>query len=302
MGPVLVTGGTGLLGRAVADRLTHAGHEVRVLSRRAQPAGRWPTVVADLGTGDGLTDSVAGVSAIVHSASDPRAVDAVDVEGTERLLDAARNAGSPHLIYISIVGIDRIPYRYYRAKRAAERAIESSALPWTILRATQFHEFAAFLLAPAARVPLVVPVPKDWRIQPVDHHEVAAQLAAAVDTGPLGRLPDLGGPDIFDFADLARTYLHATGDRRQVVRVPVPGRLSAAYRAGHNLAPHSRGGGRPWSQHLAGITGTNPYLSPVRRSSRHDHDHPLVRAVFGRRRHDRLGQAGPGAEAQHRTR
>jgi uncharacterized protein YbjT (DUF2867 family) len=248
MSDVLVTGGTGLLGRAVVARLAAAGHTVRVLRRSGSADPR--AVVGDLATGAGLGAAVAGVAAIVHCASDPRDPRRVDVTGTRRLLDAARAVGRPHVVDVSIVGVDRIPYAYYRAKAIAEEAVIASGLPWTVLRATQFHEFTAALVGHLTRLP-VVPAPRGWRVQPVDVGEVAARLAAAVDEGPAGRLPDLGGPEVLSIADLARRHLAATDRRRPVVPLPVPGAFSAALRAGANLAPDSRVGDT-FAQFLAG--------------------------------------------------
>ncbi|MCO1659018.1 SDR family oxidoreductase [Pseudonocardia humida] len=254
MTTVLVTGGTGLLGRAVAGELTAAGHTVRILSRRPGGPG---TAVGDLATGAGLDTALQGVDAVVHSASDPRDPRPVDVDGTRRLVAAARRAGEPHLVYVSIVGIDRIPWPYYRAKLAAERAVGASGLPWTILRATQFHEFTADLLARLTRLP-VVPAPRGWRFQPVDVREVAARFAATVDAGPAGRLPDLGGPQVLTVAELAQLHLRATGRRRRVVAVPVPGAFSRSLRAGANLAPSGCSAGRTYAEFLAERAGTVP--------------------------------------------
>src|SRR3712207_1674767 len=197
MTTVLVTGGSGLLGRAVVDRLAATGHRVRVLSRRS-PDGLSPSVEAvrgDLRTGSGLAQAVAGADAIVHCASDPRGCQDVDVAGTERLLAAACQAGRPHVVYISIVGVDRIPYAYYRAKVAAERLIEESGLPRTTLRTTQFHEFSLAAVRQLARSPLV-PIVRGWRFQPVDVGEVADALVTHVAAGPAGPIPDLGGPEV----------------------------------------------------------------------------------------------------------
>jgi uncharacterized protein YbjT (DUF2867 family) len=247
MSTVLVTGGTGLLGRAVVARLTAAGHDVRTLSRAATAPGAVP---GDLHTGAGLEAAVAGAAAVVHCASDPRNPRTIDVDGTCRLITAARQTGKPHLVYVSIVGVDRIPWAYYQAKADAERQVAASDLPWTVLRATQFHEFTAGLLERLTRLP-VVPAPPGWRFQPVDVQEVAARLAAAVRVGPSGRLPDIGGPQILTVAELTRIYLAATGHRRPVLPLPVPGRFSAALRAGANLAPEGRAGGRTFAAFLA---------------------------------------------------
>src|SRR3990172_1724379 len=139
MSRVLITGGPGVLGREVAPRLATAGYTVRVVSRRAAPAEGAPTewAQAQIETGEGL--AVAGVDVIVHCASSPfRRTRVVDVEGTRRLLEAAKAASVPHFVYISIVGIDRIPLPYYKAKLAAERLIEESGAPYSIQWAPQF--------------------------------------------------------------------------------------------------------------------------------------------------------------------
>jgi uncharacterized protein YbjT (DUF2867 family) len=248
MSDVLVTGGSGLLGREVVARLAAAGHAVRILSRSGSADPR--AVPGDLGTGAGLDAAVAGVAAVVHCASDFGDPQRIDVEGTRRLVEAARRAGRAHVVDVSIVGVDRIPWAYYRAKALAEQVVTSSGLPWTVLRATQFHEFAAAQLARLTRLP-VVPAPRGWRFQPIEVGEVAARLAAAVDDGPAGRLPDVGGPEVLSIADLARRHLAATGRRRPVVTLPVPGAFSAALRSGANLAPDNRAGGRTFAQFLA---------------------------------------------------
>jgi uncharacterized protein YbjT (DUF2867 family) len=255
MSTVLVTGGTGLLGRRVVRDLAAAGHTVRVLSRRAvtPPVAGAEVAVGDLRTGWGLHQAVAATTAIVHCATDPRDGGAVDVAGTDRLLAAARHTDRPHLVYISIAGIDRMPTEYYRAKLAAEQAIAGSGLPWTVLRTTQFHEFVLDLVRRVTRLP-VVPLPRGWRIQPVEVNEVAHRLAAAVASGPGHRLPDLGGPQVLPMPDIVRQYLDAAGRHRPVIELPVPGAFFAALRQGANLAPHLRAGGRTWAQFLAGQT------------------------------------------------
>ena len=127
MRPVLVTGGTGTLGRVVVARLLDAGRDARVASRRPGAA----TAVADLRSGAGVDEAVAGADAMVHCATTSGAA---DVAVTRTLVDAARRADTPHLVFISIVGVDGIPLGYYRAKLAAERVIEDAGLGWTILR------------------------------------------------------------------------------------------------------------------------------------------------------------------------
>lgn len=253
MSVVLVTGGTGELGALVVERLLAGGDEVRVLSRRAAPAATDSAslqhVVGDLSTGAGLDDATDGVDAVVHCASDGRRPRAVDVEGTRRLVQAIARNGRPHLVHVSIVGVDRIPLGYYQAKLAAERLVEGSGLPFSIQRSTQFPSLIRGLLAAQSRLPVVLCL-RGFRFQPVDPAEVADRLVQHVRTGPAGRAPDMGGPHVVALEDLARTWLAATGRRRAVLRVPVPGKVSQAFRAGANLCPDQAVGVRTWEQAL----------------------------------------------------
>nr|WP_042183923.1 SDR family oxidoreductase [Kibdelosporangium sp. MJ126-NF4]CEL15961.1 hypothetical protein [Kibdelosporangium sp. MJ126-NF4]CTQ93885.1 hypothetical protein [Kibdelosporangium sp. MJ126-NF4] len=242
---ILVTGGTGLLGRLVVDRLVTRGHEVRVLSRT--PGDGCERAVGDLRSGDGVREAVADVDVIVHCATafGRRA----EARITRTLVAAARQAGRPHLAYISIVGVDRVPLGYYQGKMAAERTIADSGLPYTILRATQFHDILRVLFAKAARSP-VMPVP-DFRFQPVDVGEVADRLTELAIGEPGGRVPDFAGPHIHHACDFARAFALATGRRRLVLPVRLPGRTFRAYRDGGNLAPDHAAGSITFEDYLA---------------------------------------------------
>jgi uncharacterized protein YbjT (DUF2867 family) len=214
---ILVTGGTGTLGRAVVAAL--AGEDVRIMSRRGH-------VVADLSTGVGVADAVAGVDVVVHLATGYRR--GRDVPAARRLVDVALDAGVRHLVFVSIVGVDRVPISYYRGKVEIEELLARSGLPHTILRATQFHDLIRTYLAAASRLP-VVPVP-DLRVQPVDVRDVAARLAELALGPPRGRVADLGGPAVETFEAMARQY-----GARRVVRFRLPGKAFRAYRAGGHL-------------------------------------------------------------------
>ena len=154
---VLVTGGTGRLGRRVVDRLRAEGIEPRVMSRSGRPG----TIRGDLLTGEAIEAAVRGADTIIHAAQSPtRESRRTAVEGTERLLEIAAGARVSHFVYVSVVGLERVPLSYYREKLDAERLVERSGLPWTILRSTQFHEFALSMVRAQNRVPFVAPVPK----------------------------------------------------------------------------------------------------------------------------------------------
>jgi uncharacterized protein YbjT (DUF2867 family) len=221
------------------------------MSRRAAPADsatEWAQ--ADIESGAGLSAALAGVDVVVHAASSPaKHTRQIDVEGTRRLLQAARAADVAHFAYISIVGIDRIPYAYYRHKRAAEALVTESSLPWSILRATQFHTLIDSTLRRADRRPLLL-LPTDLQFQPIDVGEAAERMAEAVAAGPAGRLPDIGGPEVLTLGEMARDWMRARGRQRRMVYLPMPGGFAAALRQGHNTSPSQRYGRITWADWL----------------------------------------------------
>ncbi|WP_227983054.1 SDR family oxidoreductase [Nocardia spumae] len=248
MSTVLVTGGTGALGRHVVDRLRTRGHEVRVLSRR-EDAG---THTGDLTTGQGVPAAVEGSEVIVHAASDFRRFGTPDLAQTRNLLAAA--GGVRQLLYVSIVGIDRIPLGYYRNKLACEQLIADSGAPHTILRATQFHDLIAAVLGGVRRLP-VAPLPTDFRFQPVDTGDVATRIADLAEGDPLGRAPDFGGPEVSTLAELARVWQRHRGGPKHLLPLRLPGRVAGGFRAGANTCPEHADGTRTWADYVAADPG-----------------------------------------------
>ncbi len=259
----LVTGGTGLLGSLVVERMRTAGGGVRVMSHNGRPG----TVRGDLLTGEGLAEAVDGINTIVHCASNPVRSRQTDVAGTERLLQEAAGSGVSHFVFISIVGVDRDPYfPYYRAKLEAELTIERSPVPWTILRSTQFHSFVLGMLGALDHVPLFMPVPKGFLLQPIDVGEVASRLVELALSEPTGRAPDVSGPEVRVFADLARSYLKVAGRSGRVVEVPVPGKTALAFRQGAHLVPGHGYGRTTWEEHLSRSIHPIKEKKPVERN------------------------------------
>ena len=228
---ILVTGGTGTLGRPVAERLRDDGASVTVLSRHPRDTSEGIRYMAgDLSTGEGIPAAVRGAEVIVHCAGSSRG----DEQKTRTLIGAARDAR--HIVLISVVGADRVPqasaidrafFGYFGMKLATERIVEQSGIGWTTLRATQFHDLILMVLRALARLP-VIPAPTGSRFQPVDATEVAERMA-----------------------ELVKSYLSAVGKRRPLVPVHIPGQAARALRAGANLAPDRAVGKRTWEEFLA---------------------------------------------------
>jgi uncharacterized protein YbjT (DUF2867 family) len=251
---ILVTGGTGVLGSKVV-RLKVARIEPRILSHSNRPG----TIKGDLLTGEGLEEAVRGIDTIVHCASSPFwKARQTDVEGTKRLLESAARSGVSHVVYISIVGIDRArSYPYYQVKLETEKVVEVSKVPHTILRATQFYELVLMALRALARLP-VVPVPKGLIGQPIDSGEVAGRLVELTLSGPAGRVPDVGGPEVRTTEDIARSYLKEMGSRKKAVAFPLPDETAHAMREGALTCLENRYGKVRWEDFLRDEADGNP--------------------------------------------
>lgn len=236
----------------VRDSKIHAIYTVRVSSRsprspKARPDVEWAQ--ASLETGEGLAEAVAGVAVIIHCATSPSKLKEVDVEGTRRLLELSRPHGVKHFMYISIIGVDKIPYKLFQAKYEAEQIIKESGVPYTILRAPQFYQLFEMVLKAFTKPPIGL-VPKGFRHQPMDANEVAEHMVDLVKAGPSGHVADIAGPCTYEFIDLARTFLKAQGKRKPLLQIPFFGKFGAAMRAGYATAPDKARDGLTWEDWL----------------------------------------------------
>jgi uncharacterized protein YbjT (DUF2867 family) len=251
---ILLTGGTGTLGRLAVPLLRDAGCQVRVLSRHRHESGDGVEfVTGDLATGAGLDAAVNGVETIVHCAGSAKG----DEDKARNLVLAAAGIGVRHLVYISVVGADRIPvvsrldramFGYFASKRAAEHIVADSGLPWTTLRATQFYDAMLTVIRQMAKMP-VIPVP-GVRFQPIDTGEVATRLVELALGTPSGLAPDMAGPRVYEMKELLRSYLHAAHKLRLTLPMRPPGKAARAIRTGATLAPEHTVGHRTWEDFL----------------------------------------------------
>lgn len=243
---IAVAGGTGVVGRHVVEKATQSGHDVIAVSR---------STGVDLVTGVGLAEAIRGADAVIdvtsHQTLSSRASTTFFGSVTENLLAAERAAGDIHHVALSIVGAQRAPYGYYAGKALQERLVTDSHGPWSLLRATQFHEFAAQVLEQAKVLGRhVVPV---MRSQPVAAREVADALVDIVENRRQGVQIDLAGPQEERMAQLSRSYLRAEGSAARVWEVRLPGALGRAMSGGGLLpGPEARLGNQTFGEWLAG--------------------------------------------------
>ena len=236
---IVVTGGKGLLGTEVVRRLEANGATVTSASRRTG---------VDLATGAGLDAALEGAECVVHAAVHPWRHRAVNLNGTRQLINVlADRPAPPHIVYVSIVGCDRISFRYYRAKYASELALERCKLPVTVVRATQFHAVVAAVVRVVTRGPLGF-VPRGMSFQPCDHRWLATEIAdTALAPAPSGyhRAADRAGPERLSLAEAA-ALIHAQEGKpapRLITFPPIGGTLQA-FEAGANLPdPDAKIGG-----------------------------------------------------------
>jgi uncharacterized protein YbjT (DUF2867 family) len=249
---VVVTGGTGRLGREVVSRLRDRDNRVIVASRRTG---------IDLSTGEGLWGILQGAEVIVHAASHPLRYRKVDLDGTRRMINILRDRSDrPHLIYVSIVGCDRIPFPYQRAKYACELVLERSGLPVTVVRATQFHTLVTDLARVFGRGPLSVR--PQMSFQSCDPAWVADRLVeTALAEPPPGyrRGADLAGPERTTLGEAVDLVRQAEGvPPARAIMLPAVGGVLKAYALGANLpGPDAVIGGPGYREWLRSALPTN---------------------------------------------
>jgi uncharacterized protein YbjT (DUF2867 family) len=228
---VAVVGGTGTLGSLVVADLLGRGERVAVLSRggKGVPAGAEHRRV-DVTSGEGLDLALDGVSAVVDATNSQKGAQETMVAGTRRLLEAGARAGVANHVTISIVGIEDVPLSYYKVKLAQEQVLEAGEVPWTLLRATQFHQLIDDTLASAARFGLRLT--GKGKVQPIDPAVVAPRLADAALAAPAGRLPDIAGPRVQTVSELSSVWAAARGKHLLPLRLPGWGKIGKGLAAG----------------------------------------------------------------------
>jgi uncharacterized protein YbjT (DUF2867 family) len=230
---ILVTGSTGQLGSALLNQLKGSDYEVKITSRR-KPEGmrRFEWVYSDLLSGEGLDEAVKDVEVIIHAATSPiKNSRLIEVSGLEKFLSKLQDI--KQFIYPSIVGIEEIPLKYYKLKYEGEELLKNSSIPYTIVRATQFHGFVEnlFLSKPIFKRYVI---PGNIKFQSVDAGEFANHLIDLINKGPQGRTDDFAGPDIMTLREMAELKIKINNETNKVLSFSVPGKLYKSFLDGKN--------------------------------------------------------------------
>lgn len=225
---IAVAGGTGVVGGPTVEAVRNGGHEAVVLTRSRG---------VDLLSGKGLAAALTGVDAVIDTSNVTTMSADESIEffttASGNLISAAEAAGVGHIILLSIVGIDRMPHDYYAGKVAQEKVLETSRVPWTIQRATQFHEFAGQIFERAKVGPLHI-APRA-RTQPIAARDVGARLAALASGDPQGRAQDIAGPREEALDSMIKDFARKTGHRGWIPSVNLPTAQMKGMRAGFAL-------------------------------------------------------------------
>jgi uncharacterized protein YbjT (DUF2867 family) len=251
MADILITGASGALGKQLCSVMHENSIGFRAASR-TKPGLPYEFEFhkTDLDTGEGFEEALSGIKYIFHLASGTsRRNIKTDADKTEGLIYTAKKQKIIHFIYISIVGIDKIPYSYYTDKLETEKRIINSGLPYTIFRATQFHEFIDLVFTKLTRFPFGL-IPKAFKIQPVEAKAVARELLNIYRSEPLNTIINKGGPEILTLGEMVKPWLKAKNKRKLILNFPWPGKTAVALKKGYNTCEETVSKSITWKQYL----------------------------------------------------
>lgn len=251
---LLLTGGTGQLGKMLLNELSLQHFAIDVLTRGKEFASNSAIkpVNADLTDYTSLADALAhDYDVVVHCASNPRESDMVDVEGTQNLLRAIGNRNVKNFIYISIVGVDKTPYRYYQHKLRAEESIINSGIPYTILRITQFHDFVLNRILDVRDENDVILVPGGLKFQSIDLADVCKRIDQLIQIGAGDSIQQIGGPEILKIEDIVQDYQKIFTSTKSIRSTSTLNDFQKLFTTGINLCPDHKWGTTTWRDYLS---------------------------------------------------
>ena len=251
---ILVTGGTGNLGKEIVNLLSENKLNASVLTSHSDASkdGKINFIKGDLTRKDSLMALKNRFDIIVHSASNPPDSDIVDVIGTQNLLDVIKNSIA-HFIYISIVGVDKSTYKYYQNKHRVENIIKDSGIPFTTIRATQFHDFVLERIIKSFDKGSgnKFSIPENFRFQTIDIKDVSKKVLEVIKDGSLNGIVDVGGPEILTLEEMLHSYLELLKRNERIETEPSD--LYKIFATGINLCPEQKYGTITWEDYLQNI-------------------------------------------------
>lgn len=257
MQSVLITGGTGTLGQELSKQLLEKGYVVNILTSNKNPEiGYFSNIIqGDLTDPASLTKAMEGSEIIIHCASSPRNAQVVDIEGTKNLLHQIDKAKCQHFIYVSIAGVNKSDYPYYQAKYTVEKLIQQSGIPYSILRATQFHDLVLYRIIQAFDKGMGKPIqiPANMRFQSIDKTDVASAITDLVMNQPEYAVTTIGGPQVLSLEDMIQTYFAQSGRNDEIEYIEPSLAFHQVFTTGINLYPENALEGITWKEFLNGI-------------------------------------------------
>lgn len=257
MQSVLITGGTGTLGQELSKQLIERDYVVNILSSKEKPDIAYFTniIQGDLTDPTSLKEAVNSSDIIVHCASNPRNAQVVDIDGTKNLLSLLNPTHCKHFIYVSIVGVDNSDYPYYQTKYAVEKLIEASGLPYSILRATQFHDLVLYRIIQVFDQGFGKPIqiPANMQFQSIDKTDAAAAIINLVASQPTYKITTIGGPEVLTLEAMIQTYFSQLGRNEKIEYIEPSMAFHQVFTTGINLCPESSVDGITWEEYLNGI-------------------------------------------------
>ena len=244
---ILITGGTGLLGQAVCSLFQQ--RNILYTTSTHRQALKNNMVIMNLETGEGIKEAVSSKKFILHLASDKKHPDN-DVSGTQKLLNEIKHQGlNPHFIYISIVGIEKLPMTYFKQKLQTEELIKNSGISWSILRATQFHNYVDQILKQLLKLPIGI-LPKKVLVQPIDVLPVAKRLLEMSFQEPTYRTDNIGGKEILSLDALSQSWMLIQNIKKPLLNLPLWGSIGNNLIKGALTCSQKTDEGRNWQQWL----------------------------------------------------
>ncbi|WP_057936141.1 SDR family oxidoreductase [Algoriphagus resistens] len=253
MNEILITGGSGNLGKQLVKTLYNKGYSITVLSTKdnTELPENISLLMGDLTKAESLKNKLNNFELIVHCASNPKDSENVDYKGTLNLLQAIDPKRIVHFLYISIVGVDKSPYPYYQNKSMTENILKKSTVPFTILRITQFHDFVLHRILEPLVDPdkTMIKIPRQMSFQSIDIKDAADIIAEVVET-PQHATIEVGGPEVLSMYEIATLYLKQVGRTNEINEYSSTDIFYNLFTQRYNLCPNSKAGSFKWKDFL----------------------------------------------------